>query len=497
MAPDAMLARLQAQRAAFLQDGFPDVAVRRERLSRLERMVLAHEQQIVDSLHQDFGGRSPFSTRVGDVLGAVTAIRFNRDQLAQWMEPEPIPMPPAMQAMGARAELRRQPLGVVGVIVPWNGPVLMAVLAAAGVLAAGNRMMLKVPELTPRASRLLATMFADFFDENEVSVVQGDAAVGAAFSRLPFDHLLFTGSAHVARQVARAAAGNLVPVTLELGGRNPALVGKGADLRTTAVRLAAGKMASAGQVCVSPDYVLAPRGQADALVQSIAREAAALYPRLLDNEDYTAIASEGHHARLRALLEDARARGAEVLEVNPAGEPLWDSPARKFPLCLLTRVTPAMRVMQEESFGPLLCVLEYDSLAEALALIAAQPEPLSAYYFGDDPQEQAAVVQAVQAGNMVVNDVRCQLFFEQLPFGGVGASGYGRYRGQAGFQTFSNPKTVVYQARDDQALARQRPPYSAEARAAVQAQLDALRGGAAGAAAQAASRNDGTGRKRP
>ena len=305
-------------------------------------------------------------------------------------------------------------------------------------------------------------------------MVQGDAAVGAAFSRLRFDHLLFTGSAAIARHVARAAAENLVPLTLELGGRNPVVVGRGADLALTAARLVTGKMASAGQVCVSPDYVLAPREQLQPLLDAMADQAARLYPRLLDNDDCTAIASDAHFARLKALLDDARQRGANVLEINPANEPLWDHPQRKFPLCLVTGLTPDMRLAQEESFGPLLAVLPYDDLDQALALIAAQPEPLSAYYFGNDAQEQARVIERVAAGNMVVNDVRCQLFFEVLPFGGVGASGSGRYRGHEGFKTFSNAKAVVHQMPADAPLAAQRPPFAQATREAVKAQVAAL-----------------------
>ncbi|RYY72322.1 MAG: aldehyde dehydrogenase family protein, partial [Comamonadaceae bacterium] len=267
---DALQTALDRQRRAFTADGPPDAATRIERLDRLAGMVLAHADAIVDALSQDFGCRSTHATRTGDVLGAVAAIRYNRDNLSAWMAPEPVPMPPAMQAAGARAEVRYQPLGVIGAIVPWNGPVLMGVLAAAGALAAGNRLMLKVPELTPRASALLQRMVAGSFAPEELCVVQGDAAVGAAFSRLRFDHLLFTGSAAIARHVARAAADNLVPVTLELGGRNPVIVGRDADLSLVAARLATGKMASAGQVCVAPDYVLAPRASVQPLVAALA-----------------------------------------------------------------------------------------------------------------------------------------------------------------------------------------------------------------------------------
>lgn len=475
MDTEALQHALQRQRRAFLADGPPDAATRVARLDRLAAMVLSHAEEIVQALSLDFGTRSSHATRTGDVLGAVAAIRYNRDNLRDWMKPVPVPLSAAMEREGARAEVRYQPLGVVGAIVPWNGPVLMGVLAAAGAFAAGNRLMLKVPELTPRASALMQRMFAASFSPEEACVVQGDATVGGAFSRLRFDHLLFTGSAATARHVALAAAANLVPVTLELGGRNPVIVGRSADVVQAAARVVTGKMASAGQVCVSPDYLLVPRGSEDAWVDAIASQAARLYPALLDNDDYTSIASDAHFARLRHLLQDARQKGARVLEINPANEPVWDSPQRKFPLCVITNVTPDMLVQQEETFGPLLSVLPYDSLEEALAVVEAQPQPLSAYYFGRDAREQDQVLERVAAGNMVVNDVRCQLFFEQLPFGGVGASGSGRYRGQEGFRTFSNAKTVVHQMNADAALSAQRPPFGEPARAAIQAQVDALR----------------------
>ena len=474
MAPDTLRSALAMQRKAFLTGGYPSISERKDRLDRLIAMLLRFDTEIVETLSDDFGGRSRFSTRVGDIVGGINAVRFNQDHLAEWMAPIPIPMPPPMAAAGARAELRCEPLGVVGVFVPWNGPVLLSCLAAAGVMAAGNRMMLKVPEHTPRTSALIARMFGEYFDRSELVVVEGDATVGAAFAHLPFDHLLFTGSAGVARQVMKSAAENLVPVTLELGGKNPVLIGRSANMASTIARLATGKMASGGQVCVSPDYAFVPEGTTASFVEAMAKQAVRLYPTLIGNDDYTATANPQHYERLRALLDDARAKGAEITEVCPDGDATWQGGHRKFPLCLLTGVTPDMRVMQEEIFGPMLCVLEYTDIDEALAFVASRPHPLSAYYFGADAEEEARVVQGIQAGNMVVNDVRCQLFFEQLPFGGVGSSGMGRYRGYEGFRTFSNLKTVVYQMTDDRALALQRPPFDESSRVALANQVAAL-----------------------
>ncbi len=359
--------------------------------------------------------------------------------------------------------------------MPWNGPVLLSCLAAAGVFAAGNRLMLKPSELAPRASHLLARMFAASFDETEAAVIEGAAEVASAFASQPFDHLLFTGSTEVAREVMRAAAQNLVPVTLELGGKSPVIVGGSADLPSTIRRLAHGKLASGGQVCVTPDYALVPRGYARAFARSLAEQAAELYPTRTANDDYAAIISDAHVARLIALIDDAHEKGAEVIEVNPSGEPVDTALSRKLPLYLVLNPTDDMAVMQQEIFGPILPIVEYDDIDDALKYISDRPRPLAAYYFGNDENETSRVVESIVAGSIVVNDVRCQIFFEQLPFGGVGMSGMGRYRGYQGFVTFSNAKTVLYQMRADEPLAAQRPPYGDEVGAALRLQIDALR----------------------
>lgn len=466
---------LHRQRAAFRADGFPGATVRIGRLDRLITMLLAHENEIVEVLSQDFGNRSRHATRVGDIVGGINAIRYNRDNVAAWMESISIPLPPPMEAAGARAELRYHPLGVIGAVIPWNGPVLMSCLAAAGAFAAGNRLMLKPPEATPRTSALIARMFAAHFAETEAAVVEGGPEVAAAFTRQPFDHLLFTGSSAIARHVMRAAADNLVPVTLELGGKNPVITGRTADPALVANRVVTGKLASSGQVCVSPDYLFVPKGMGEVYADAAIAVANRLYPTLLDNDDYTAIIDDRHFARLRSLLEDARGKGARILEAAPLDADAARR-ARKFPFCIVLGPGEDLQMMHEEIFGPILPILEYERLEDALDHIDRRPHPLSGYYFGTDPAEQAAVLEGIRAGNMVVNDVRCQLFFEQLPFGGVGESGMGRYRGYAGFQTFSNAKTVIYQTIREDVLAVQRPPYSETVRAATVDQIASMKG---------------------
>lgn len=466
---------LERQQESFRADGFPTAAVRIDRLQRLEVMLLEHEHDIVECLHEDFGGRSRFATRLGDIVGGVNAIRYNRGNVEVWMQPTPIPLPPAMEQAGASAEVRYHPLGVIGAVVPWNGPVLMSCLAAAGAFAAGNRLMLKPAETTPRTSALIARMFERYFDPREAAVIEGGPDVAAAFTRQPFDHLLFTGSNTIAREVMKAAATNLVPVTLELGGKNPVVVGRTADVQLVANRVVTGKLASSGQVCVSPDYLFVPQGLGGEYAQAAAAVASRLYPSLVDNDDYTAIIGDRQYERLMSLLDDARDKGATIIEATPQPDPAAARRARKFPFCIVLQPTDAMVLMQEEIFGPILPILEYGTVDEALDYIDRRPHPLSGYYFGNDPAEETRVLERVRAGNMVVNDVRCQLFFEQLPFGGVGASGMGRYRGYEGFRTFSNAKTIVHQMQRDDFLAAQRPPFSDRMKAALDEQVSALR----------------------
>jgi len=389
----------------------------------------------------------------------VGVVMFNRDHLASWMSPQPVDLPPEAVAAGMRAEVQYQPLGVVGVITPWNGPFLLATIAAANILAAGNRLMLKPSELAPASSALLARLFAQYFDPLEVVVVEGDAGVSQAFARQPFDHLLFTGSTRVGREVMKAAAENLVPVTLELGGKCPVIIGKGADETVMAARLSYSKLMFGGQVCVTPDYVLAPKGQARRVADAVLGAARRQYPTVTGNKDYTAIINDRHFSRLQGLLEDARLKGAEIIPAVTASQA--SSNDRRLPLSVVLDATEDMGVMQEEIFGPILPILEYDHIGAAIAFINRRDRPLAAYYFGADPDELKQVQANVWTGGMVINDALCQIFYETLPFGGVGASGMGRYRGFEGFKTFSNQRPVVFQSNADEALAAQRPPYAA------------------------------------
>jgi coniferyl-aldehyde dehydrogenase len=373
------------------------------------------------------------------------------------MRPERVATPLHLQP--ARARIERQPLGVAGIISPWNYPVQLALSPALGAVAAGNRVLLKPSETTPATSALLQELVATYFREDEFAVVTGDAGVGQVFSALPFDHLFFTGSTAVGRQVALAAAANLTPVTLELGGKSPALFDADADFALAAPRLMTGKLLNAGQTCIAPDYALVPAARVDAFVAAMTAAAAVLYPSFAANPDYTTIVNERHFKRLAGLVDDARTKGARIVALGrPADQP--DAATRMMPPMLIIGADDTMAVMREEIFGPLLPVEAYASLDEAIAKIDARPRPLSFYYFGSDGARRGKTLRETIAGGVTVNDTLWHFAHEGLPFGGVGASGIGAYHGEASFLTFTHRKPVFSQPRYA-ATGLLRPPYGA------------------------------------
>lgn len=443
--PTARLADLLArQRAAFERERYPSLDVRRDRLRRLLEIAERHEAEIVAAIDADFGGRSPHETRLGELYVAASGIRDALRDLARWMQPRRVPTPLAL--LPGRGEIRPQPLGVVGIISPWNYPFQLAILPATGAIAAGNRVLLKPSELTPRTSALLAELVAQRFAEDEFALVPGDADLGRAFAATKFDHLFFTGSTAVGRLVARAAAENLVPVTLELGGKSPALVDADTDFDLAVPRLVAGKLFNAGQTCIAPDYALVHEARLDAFVAALRAAITRFYPTLADNPDYTAVVNERHYRRLTALVADARAKGARIIEVNPASERL-KAERRKLAPTIIVDVTSDMAVMQEEIFGPLLPVETFATLDEALARIHARPRPLALYYFGQSGERRERVLREATAGGVTVNDTLWHFGHEDLPFGGVGDSGIGAYHGERSFLTFSNEMGVFHQPR--------------------------------------------------
>lgn len=438
--PSTLEARFDAQRRAFHQEPSPGLAVRRNRLKRLLALTRDHEAAIVAAIDDDFGGRSAHETRMAELFVIAGAIAHANAHLARWTRTRRVPT--ALHFWPAWNRLMPQPLGVVGVVSPWNYPFQLAIGPTVAAIAAGNRVLIKPSELTPAFSALLAQLVAQLFDPEELHVVTGGVELGRAFAALPFDHLFFTGSTAIGRQVAVAAAANLTPVTLELGGKSPAILDPSADLARAARRIAFGKLLNAGQTCVAPDYLMVPRGQTGAVAEHLATAVRSLYPTIATNPDYTAIVSEGHHARLVDLIEDARDKGADVVELAPAGEM---SNGRKMPPTLLLGATAAMRVMQEEIFGPVLPIVEYDGIDAAITQVAAGGRPLALYWFGTDAHRRDRILRETHAGGVTINDCLWHLAQEAQPFGGVGDSGMGAYHGEWGFRTFSHLKPVLHQ----------------------------------------------------
>lgn len=472
-AASAMRSILERQKAAHLRDGAPSLAQRRERLDRCITLLIRHRQEIEDALNTDFGSRSKEATAFTDIAGSIGPLKHARDNLARWMKPERRPTTPALLGLfGARAEVRFQPKGVVGVISPWNFPVNLTFAPLAGILAAGNRAMIKPSEFTPATSELMARMFGSVFSEEEIAVIVGGPEVGQAFSSLPFDHLIFTGATSIARHVMRAAAENLVPVTLELGGKSPVILGRSADLATAAARIMNGKTLNAGQICLASDYVLAADDQVDAFVGYAKAAVSRMFPTVRDNPDYTSVVNQRHYDRISGYVADARAKGATVVELAPEGEDFSQQEHRKIPPTLILDATDDMKVMQEEIFGPVLPVKRYKTVDDALAYINAHDRPLGLYYFGDDAAEQEKVLAGTTSGGVTINDVIFHIAQEELPFGGVGPAGMGAYHGRDGFLEFSHKKAVFSQLKKDIGpLVQLRPPYGAGIRKYLDSQL--------------------------
>ncbi len=421
----------------------PPLAVRVRRLRALERLLRVNAEALADAVRRDFGHRSLAETRLLELFPCYAALDDALGHMRRWMRPQRRRV--SLWFQPGRAEVRFQPLGAVGIIVPWNYPIFLAVAPLVAALAAGNRALVKMSEFTPETARLFASMIASHFSEDEVAVVEGDASVAHAFSQLPFDHLLFTGSTPVGHHVMRAASENLTPVTLELGGKSPAIIGAAANFDKAVERIIVGKTLNAGQTCIAPDYVLLPDGREDDFIASARRVVARCYPDLRNTPDYTTIINERHYARLCGYVDEARAKGAEIVELAPGVAS--DPASRRLPPLLLRGVDDSLRVMQDEIFGPLLPLIPYRGLEQAIAFVNARPRPLALYYFDTDSACIDAVLNQTVSGGVTINDTLLHIAQDDLPFGGVGSSGMGCYHGFDGFQTFSAKKAVFRQSR--------------------------------------------------
>lgn len=454
-------ALLDAQRAAFLHDGTPSLATRIDRLDRAIDLLATHRHALTEAMSADFGHRSRDQSDLTDIASAIGALKFARANVGKWMRPQKRGVEFPLGLMGGRAEIQFQPKGVVGILSPWNFPVNLTFAPLAGVLAAGNRCLIKPSEFTEATSALMKRLVAEYFGADECVVVTGGPEVGAAFTALPFDHLLFTGATSVARHVMRAAADNLVPVTLELGGKSPVIVGRTADIAKAAGRIMAGKTMNAGQICIAPDYAFVPREAVPAFIDASRRAVATMFPTgLRVNPDYTSIINRRHYDRIMQYLDEARTKGVEVVELNPTNDDFTGQRHHKIPPYLVIDPTDEMAMMQDEIFGPILPIKPFEAVHEAVTYINAHPRPLSLYYFGDNPTEREFVLHNTTSGGVAINDVVFQVAQEDLPFGGVGPSGMGAYHGREGFLEFSHKKAVYSQMNND-LLAVARPPYGA------------------------------------
>jgi len=460
MKSDAMMAALNAQRTAFGQELPVSAAARKDRLQRAIAMMVDHGKAFAQAMSEDFGHRSIEQSMITDIIGSITPMKHMIKHLDKWMRPERRKLQFPLGLLGARATVEYQPKGVIGIIAPWNFPVQLTMAPLAGVFAAGNRAMVKSSEFTPTVAALFESIAPQYFDASEVVFVSGGPDVGQAFAKLPFDHLLFTGATGIGKHILHAAADSLTPVTLELGGKSPTIIGKSADVAKATQRIALGKMLNAGQICLAPDYLMVPRDKEAMVVEGMKNAVSVMYPTLLENPDYTSVINARHRDRLNSYLDDARAKGGEVIEVNPAGEDFAASNRNKMPLYLVRNPTDDMKVMQEEIFGPVLPIKTYTRVEEAIDYVNAHDRPLGLYYFGEDAQEQRQVLDRTISGGVTINDVIFHVSMEDLPFGGVGPSGMGAYHGIEGFKTFSHAKSVYQQAKINVAkLAGLLPPY--------------------------------------
>lgn len=437
---------------------------RADRLRRLASLIERNGEGIASAIDRDFGHRSRQETDLFEIVPSLSAIRHALSRGQGWMQASR--RRTGIWFQPARSLVMPQPLGVAGIIVPWNYPLYLAIGPLASALAAGNRAMLKLSELTPAFGALMEQLVEAQFADDELRVVNGDAAVAAEFSQLPFDHLLFTGSTPVGRQVMRAAAENLTPVTLELGGKSPVIVAPGFPLERAAARVLAGKCLNAGQTCIAPDYVLLPEGGEAEFIAAARDCVARRYPQILDSPDYSSIISARHFERLAALMDEAREAGACVENLAAQGE-APDPLSRRFPPVILTGVGDGMRVMQEEIFGPLLPLLTYRGIDEAIAFVNARPKPLALYLFDRDARRTELLLASTQSGGVTVNDTILHVAQDSLPFGGVGPSGMGQYHGHEGFLTFSKLKPVFMQSRWN-AAGWLDPPYGAPVRRLIE-----------------------------
>lgn len=459
-ARDLTLAQiLERQQQAFLADPQPEAGIRRDRIQRLKHLVLDNAAEFTEAIREDYGCRPETLSTITDIASSIPDLDHQRGHLARWMRPKRVSR--ALDAVGFTQQVRHDPKGVVGIIGPWNFPLYLTIVPAGSALAAGNRVMLRPSSVTARTTEVLCSRAPEYFAVDELAVAGPEHGRGSDFSRLPFDHLFFTGSPGVGRSVARDAAANLTPVTLELGGKNPVVVDTSADLDRAARGIAASRMINGGQVCMCPDYVFVPRAEVDRFCDTVLDEWRRTLPAIVGNPEYTAIVNTSNYERVVGLIDDAVAKGAVRRDAAPAGERLPDAGVRKIAPTLLTGVTPEMEIDSDEVFGPVLTVFGYRSLDEAVRYINERPSPLVLYWYGQKNSRFDTVADRTRSGNIYGNDFGIGMASPAVPFGGVGDSGMGGYHGHYGFRTFTHERAVAMHSYDVNVSRVLAPPFTA------------------------------------
>ena len=465
---------LEIQKKAHLRDGPLSVETRKDWIDRCIALLIKYQNEIAEVISEDFGHRSTESSLLADVAGSIGSLKSAKENIRKWVKPEKRKVTPSILGLlGARLRLEYQPLGTVGVISPWNFPVTLTFGPLGSIFAAGNRAMIKPSEFTPKTSELMKKMFEEAFSQEEVAVFTGGPDLGEAFSSLPFDHLLFTGATSVAKHVMRAASENLVPVTLELGGKSPVIISKKSNFDVSVGRLMAGKTLNAGQICLAPDYVFIPKDKKEDFISQSKKVVTEMYPSLKENPDYTSVINQRHYDRLQGYIEEAKEKGFEVIEINPSNEDFSQQAHHKIPPTLIVDPDDSLSVMKEEIFGPILSVKTYENIEDTVDYINSKDRPLGLYYFGDDKEEMQNVLENTTSGGVTINDVVFHVGQDNAPFGGVGPSGTGSYHGVEGFKNFSHTKTIYTQSKFDGLFGLFRPPFGVKSQSAIKSQIKA------------------------
>ncbi len=447
---------LEKQKQAFLDRGISNLKQRKDALTKLSKALAKYSDDIITAVQEDFGHRSPHETILTEVLASQGEAALTKAKLKGWMKPHRAPS--SISALPATGKIVYQPKGVIGIMGAWNYPAFLCFSPLIGVMAAGNHAMIKPPDVTPRTSEVIKDLIASTFDEEYIAVVTGEVQAAVDFSELPFDHLMYTGNTEIGRRVMMAAAKNLTPVTLEMGGKSPTIISEDYSIKRAVARIMMGKCVNSGQTCIAPDYIMLKEGKEDEFAQAWSDAVSKRYPTVADNQDITWIVNERHYQRVLSLIEDAREKGATIHQINPKNEEIPEG-KRVIPHTVITNTTEDMRCMQEEIFGPVLPVKTYKTIDEAIRYVNERPRPLALYYFQNNKKKADEMIQRTISGGACLNETMLHIAHQNMPFGGSGDSGVGGYHGFDGFVQFSHKKAVLYQLRAFSPAAMLKGPY--------------------------------------